>query len=53
MAIVLNRCERCNSKIQTNQLAYFALNDRTDRFDLECEKCHAREEMMPHELAFG
>ncbi len=50
MAIVLNRCELCNAPIDVDSIAYFKLNDTTDRFDLECEICHLIEEMEPQSL---
>ena len=45
MALILNRCERCKEPIQLDHLAYFRLNNETDRFDLECENCYSMEEI--------
>ena len=45
MALLLNRCERCREEIDFDHLAYFRLNSKTDRFDLECENCYSMDEI--------
>ena len=51
MVVTLNRCKRCKGEIGPDDLGYFRLNDRTDRFDLECESCYRSEEIELSELA--
>lgn len=50
MTVALNRCVRCGREISQKEMGYFRLNDRTDRFDLECNTCYEFEQLEPSEL---
>jgi hypothetical protein len=36
----LNRCKKCGKEIPSKDIAFFALNKTTDRFELLCRDCH-------------
>lgn len=50
MAIVLNRCATCGREIETREVGYFHLNQKTDRFDLECSYCYEAAEFEPNAI---
>lgn len=50
-ALELNRCARCRREISQEETGYFRLNERTDRFDLECLTCYEFEQLGMSEFA--
>ena len=50
MALVLNSCVRCGKEISQHEVGYFNLNERTDRFDLECRICYEFEKLGQSEI---
>ncbi len=50
MAVVLNSCARCGREISQHEVGYFNLNERTDRFDLECRVCYKFEKLGQNEI---
>jgi hypothetical protein len=51
MALSLNRCALCGRELSQTEVGYFRLNERTDRFDLECVACHELEQLERPELS--
>jgi hypothetical protein len=50
-AQTLNRCVRCGRDISNEEVGYFRLNERTDRFDLQCLNCYEFEQLGMSEFA--
>ena len=51
MAQILNRCTKCGRPLDAKETGYYHLNERTDRFVLECKNCFDLEASKPVGLA--